>query len=100
MTKYRCHNGYSSFTVDANSLTEVRKTLMRKLGLINGKAMFTVYKGENKEGVLIWDLNTTGKVWWFTEAKETVNIWGFKKKIPFRGREVNPDGSLGAVFRK
>lgn len=95
MTKYLCNNGYSSFYERADNLTELRKNLIRKLAIVNGKAMFTVSHGNKKDGVLIWDLNSTGRVYWFLDAEETKNVWGFKVKKPFRSYVVNADGSLG-----
>lgn len=97
MTKYICNNGYSSFYVEAGSLTEVRANLIRKLGgpLINGRALYTVYKGNKKAGILIWDMNGTGKIYWFTVESPTKNFFG---KLIGGGKaryEVNVDGSLG-----
>lgn len=94
MTKYTCNNGYSNFSVRADSLTDLRRMLIPKLAVINGKAMFTVYQGTVKKGVLIWDLNGTGQVYWFLDAEDTVNIWGMKTKKPFRSYVVNIDGTL------
>lgn len=97
-TKYTCNNGYSSFYVVANSPDEMRMILMRKLGgpLINGKAMFTVSKDGKKQGILIWDIDHTGKVFWFTSRPtNTKNFWGKVVSHPKTYYEVNPDGSLG-----
>lgn len=95
MTKYICNNGYSSFSVRADSLTELRKLLLSKLAVINGRAMFTVYQGTEKKGVMIWDIATTGQVFWFLDAEETQGFFGFKNRKPFRSYVVNVDGTLG-----